>query len=301
MSEENRSAIGLDSIYVAEVLEDSATAYTNDTAEYFAPAMEASSQPAVNRKTQYADDQPYDALVSEGETTIALTITGLAPEMMAKVTGCEFDATTGRVYDNGGTAPYYALGFRSKKTNGSYRYYWFLKGRFDKPAEDYATESDSPDPKPTKLNFTAIKTVYEFDLGSINDGAKRVWGDEDTTDFDGSSWFVQVQTPGVAAPAALALSSSVPVDGTSSINKSADITLTFNNVLKLGSEYNVVLIASVAKTVFATVNSIDTARKVITLNPTGDLAGTTIYIVAIGVADIYGQTLATEVDFTTAA
>ena len=58
-SDEYKSRIGLDSLYIAEVTADSAAAYTADTPEYLAPAAEATQQPATNQSTQYADDQPY--------------------------------------------------------------------------------------------------------------------------------------------------------------------------------------------------------------------------------------------------
>ena len=145
---EYKSKVGLDSLYIAEVLTDDSSTYSADTPEYLAPAAEASQEPTTNSETQYADDQPYEVMTSEGETKISLVITGAPLEMIAKLTGRVFDATTGRMYDNSGaTAPYFALSFRSQKSNGKYRYYQFLRGRFDMPKEAAATKSDSPDPK----------------------------------------------------------------------------------------------------------------------------------------------------------
>ena len=95
--------------------------------------------------------------------------------------------------------PYFALSFRSLKSNGSYRYYQYLKGRFSAPTEETATKGDSPDPKTTQLTYTAIPTVYEFDLGDINAAVKRVFGDEDTDNFSATGWFSQVQTPSAVA------------------------------------------------------------------------------------------------------
>ena len=123
MSDEYLSSIGLDDVYVALILEDSASAYTADTPAYLAPSMELTVTPAVNKKTQYADDQAFDAQVSEGESALSLTFTYIDAETLATVTGIVFDSTTGRVYDNSGTPPYCALGFSSQKSNGEYRYF----------------------------------------------------------------------------------------------------------------------------------------------------------------------------------
>jgi phi13 family phage major tail protein len=300
---EYKSKIGLDSLYIAEVTVDTAATYTADTPEYFAPAAEASQEPSSSFAIQYADDQPYDVMTSEGETKISLKVTGIPIEMLAKITGRVFDAASGRMFDNGGTAPYIALSFRSKKANGSYRYYQFLKGKFDMPKEELATLGDTPEPKTLDLTFTAIRTVYQWDLGDVTDSVKRIVGDTDTTNFSATSWFSQVQTPSVSAPSALALSSSTPTDGATGISVSANQSLTFNNALNSLATSNIILVkASDGVTVAMATGypSIDTARKVVTLDPNANLSAATAYIIFYSLTDIYGQTLSGAINFTTA-
>jgi len=300
-SGEYKSRIGLDSLYVAEVTADSATAYTAGTPESFAPAAEASQEPSTSFAIQFADDQPYDVMTGEGETKISLQVTNLPPEMLALITGKEFDSTTGRVYDNSAEAPYFALGFRSLKSNGSYRYYWFLKGKFDMPKEAMATKGASPEPKTLELTYTAIFTTYAFDVGSFNDTVKRVFGDDDTTNFDETGWFGAVQTPAVGIFSALSLSSSTPTDGLTGVSVSANQTLTFNNALPATAVNNIMLIlASDASQVAGTV-TLDTAKKVATINPTASLTNNLAYIITYAVTDIYGSTLKGAVNFTTVA
>lgn len=297
---EYKSRIGLDSLYIAEVTVDSAAAYTADTPEYLAPAAEASQAPATNSATQYADDQPYDSVVIEGETVINLTVTGIPPEMQAKLLGRQFDAASGRVFDNSGaTPPYFALSFRSLKSNGSYRYFQYLKGRFSAPTEETATRADSPDPKTTQLTYTAIPTVYNFDIGATNEPVKRIYGDEDTDNFVATGWFAQVQTPSVVAPSALALSLSDPTDGATGVAVDKTITLTFNNAL-LAGEINHVVLSKADGTLVACTNSLDTTKKIMTVNPDASMTASTVHILAIGVTDIYGQDLQVVVNFTTA-
>ena len=182
-ADEYKSKIGLDSLYIAEVTADSASAYTSGTPQWLAPAAEASQEPSTSFAIQYADDQPYDVATAEGETKISLKVTGLDLETLALITGKVFDDTTGRMYDNGGVAPFMALGFRSMKSSGTYRYYWFLKGKFDMPKEATATLADKPDPKTLDLTYTAIRTVYQFDRCRYHDSVKRVMGDDDTAAF----------------------------------------------------------------------------------------------------------------------
>lgn len=297
---EYRSTIGLDSLYIAEVTQDDASDYVADTPEYLAPAALASIEPSQNTETQYADDQSYDVMYSEGETKITLTVTGLPPEMIAKLTGRVFDTVSGRVFDNAATPPYHALSFRALKSNGSYRYFQFLKGRFDVPKGEVATKGDAPEPKTTEIVYTAIKTIYEWALdGSTTDGVKRIFGDEDTTNFSATGWFSQVQEPSVVAPSSLALSSSDPTDGATGVVVTKTITLTFNNALPAGEIYHVVM-AKADGTVVACTNSLDATKKIMTVNPDASLDASSVYIVAIGVTDIYGDTLQTAINFTTA-
>jgi len=299
-ADEYKSTIGVDMLYVAPILQDDADGYLADTPVYFAPLAEVGVEPSVNQETQYADDAPYDVFVNEGETTLTLTVTGIPPETLADVLGKVFDSTTGRVYDTDGMPPDYALGFRSKKSNGNYRYYWFVKGKFSPPAEPHQTKTDTPAPQVTEITFTAVRSIYTFDVGSENAKVKRVWGDEDTTNFSSTGWFTQVQTPSVASPSALALSSSTPADGVTGVVVSADITLVFNNTLAAGAENGCVLMKHSDQTVPAVVKTISADRKTVTINPTSSLDAATDYDIVIGVSDIYGDTLDAVVNFTTA-
>lgn len=299
-SGEYKSRIGLDSLYIAEVTVDTAAAYTADTPEWLAPAAEASQEPSSSFEIQYADDQPYDVSTSEADTKIAMKVTGVPLEMLAKLSGKRFDAVTGRMYDYGGTPPYMALSFRSKKSNGSYRYYQFLKGKFDLPKEETTTLGEKPEPKTMDLNYTAIRTVHQFSLGGgITDTVKRVVGDDDTTNFDETGWFTQVQTPTSGSAAALALSSSVPSSGSSGVAVSSNVTMTFNNALIDAAIYAVNLMKNTGVT-HACTNSLDTTRKIMTVNPDTNLDASSTYIMSYGVTDIYGDTLVGSFAFGTA-
>lgn len=301
MSDEYKSAIGLRDVYIAPVTVDDSGSYVAGAPIYFAPIVEASAEAAVNSKTQYADDAAYDAMVAEGETTISLTVTGMKPEVLAAITGNVLDVASGRIFDNGGTPPYYAVGFKSQKSNGKFRFYWFLKGIFDRPQEEFASKTDSPEPKVVKIKFTAIKTTHAFNLGSITDGVKRVFGDEDTTNFSGTGWFTQVQTPVAVAPSAIALSSSSPATNATGVATNATVTLTFNNAMEAEAINAVTLLRMDTGAIVATTNTLDATTKIMSLAHSAFTAATEYKILIVGAQDIYGQVLAASaVKFTTA-
>jgi phi13 family phage major tail protein len=295
-----KSYLGVDNIHYALVTQDDADAYAAGAVASLAPAMLITQAPKTNAKTQYADNQPFDVMTSEGETVLDVEITGLPLSDQAVLLGKVYDAATGRLFDNGGTAPYVALGFRAKKSGGTFKYYWFLKGTFAPPSEEQATETDTPDPKSTKLQFTAIRTTYQFDLGSINDSAKRVIGEDEDTNFDDTNWFSAVQVPVAGSPAAFTCTPS-PADAATGVVVSANITLTFSNALAGNAEDGIIL-TTAAGVVKACARTINAARTVVTLDPTTNMAALTQYLVIVpNVTDVYGQALGDEVyDFTTA-
>lgn len=297
---EQKVRVGIDSVYVATVTADSSSAYTTGTPQALAPVASASLEPSSSLETLYFDDQPADVLAAEGDTKISLELSGVDPATLALILGKVFDSTTGRLYDNGGTPPDCALGFRSLKSNGSYKYYWFLKGKFSPPKEEFSTKGEKAEAKTTTLEFTAVRTTKTFVLsGSVTDSVKRVVGDTDTTNFSATGWFGQVQYPAVASYSALALSSSSPTGGASGVAVTATLTLTFNNALATGEEFDCTLVNSATGAVVAGTNTIDTARKVVTVGHTSNLAAATLHRIVYSVKDIYGQTLTGVVSFTT--
>ena len=300
MTVNNKSFVGVDKIYYALVSQDDASAYAAGTPAVFAPAMNIAQAPKSNSKTQYADNQPFDAMNSEGETEVDVEITGLPLDVHAVITGRVYDIATGRFFDNGGTPPDIALGFRAKKSGGAYRYYWFLKGKFGPPSEEQASESDTPDPKSQKMKFTAVRTVHQFVLsGSVTDSVKRNVGETSDTNFSATTWFDDVQVPVAGSPSALTCTPS-PADAATGVAVSVSPTLTFNNALRTG--VTGISLVEVDGTVIASAITINAAKTVVTINPTSNLDALTQYLIVVsGARDIYGQALAiTAYDFTTA-
>ncbi len=299
---EYKSNVGLRDVYYALVTQDDADAYAAATPAVLAPVMAASVAPASNSKTQYANDQAFDTMSSEGETKIDFELTQIPLEIRAILLGKVYDSATGRLFDNGGTPPDVAISFRSLKSNGSYHYLQYLKGKFQPPSKELATKTDTPDPKGTKITFTAVKTVYQFvQSGSVTDGSKGVEGDEDISNFSGATWFDAVQVPVVGSPAALTCTPS-PVDGATGVAVGGNITLTFSNPLAGNAEKGILLVNQDTQAPVAVARTLNAARTVVTLNPTADLDALTDYLVVVhDVTDIYGQALANAVyNFTTA-
>jgi len=299
---EYKQRVGIDSLFYAQVTQDDANGYLTGAPQYLAPTASLKQTPKTDSQVQYFDDAPFDEVSAEGATDLEIEISSLPAERHAELLGNEFDAVSGRVYDDAdpSLAPYFALGFRSKKSNGSYRYYWFNKVRFSRPGEEFTTQSDKADPKKVMLKASALKTIYKFTYPSSDEkGCKRVFGDDDTSNFDGADWFDAVQTPESASPSALTCSPN-PADAATGVAVSANIILTFSNRIRSGNTG--ILLTSAAGVPVAAAYSWNAAGTILTINPDSNLGAAADYLVTLaGVTDIYGQTLANTVyNFTTA-
>ena len=303
---EKKVVVGVSKAYYALVTQDDENNYVVGSPQLLAPTMELKSTPSSASETLYADDGPNDNVAAEGETDIELTSPNFAESDLALLKGATYDSATGRVFDNAdpSRAPYFALGYRFKKSNGHYRYRWYLKCRVEPPGEEAQSQSNAVNFKPQTLKIKALKTIYQFDLlgdASLMDGVKRVHGDEDADNFSAATWFDAVQVPVAGSPTSFTLSSS-PTDGAIGVSVSANIVLTFSNALAGGAEDSIVLVRSDTQAAIACSRTINSARKVVTLDPNSNLTSAKTYLVIVpGVTDIHGQTLAdTVVDFATA-
>lgn len=281
--------VGVDSLHYA-IVTDTEAAYTATTPQYLAPAAEISAEAETNNTPTYYDNSPGNNYVTEGVTTLTITVSGIPVRKAAELLGKFFDEATGRLLDTGmPNPPDVAVGYRANIGRADHRYTWYAKGTFSGGAEEAATKTADVDIRTYQLTYTAVATTKKFAVGSEQLPIKKISGDTTDDAFDPTGWFSQVQTPDASgAPSAIALSSIVPVDGATAFSRAGVVVLTFNN--KIASES--VLILNAAGDIITVAKSWDTAHKVLTLTPAANLAATTTYLVAIGgVVDVYGQTL----------
>ncbi len=199
---EYKSQIGLDKLYYAPVTKDDATAYTATAPVYLAPVATAKVSTTRNTNTQYADDGVFDSSSAESESSVEVEVTNIPLATAALLTGKTYNTTNGMLIEGSGSvAPEYALLFRSKKSNGKYRYVCYLKGKFTLADEEFATLEASPAPKLAKLTFTGLNTIFAFTTATgKTETVKVVKADEDVAASATliAGWFTAVPVP--AAP-----------------------------------------------------------------------------------------------------
>lgn len=191
---------GVDNFYFAEVLQDDSTAYLC-SAPIHIPVQEVGKSVDASSEAHYYDNKAMIVVNSESADTITLTLAPPALDKLAKLTGKSFDATTGMMVDSPRVNKYFAIMYRTKGTDGGYRYVSRLKGQFNIPEETVTTENDGTDTNNTQIEFTGIYTEYEFTKGIYDgsawqkSGVKGIVVDARYGLANVSNFFAQIQTP----------------------------------------------------------------------------------------------------------
>jgi len=191
--------VGVSELYIAEVTVDTDTAFTTGTPEYLAPVAEVSSEAEVNSTPTYYDNLPFNNYVSEGVTTLGITVSNLPADIIAKLTGKHFEEGNGLVYDTGEPKPQmYAVGFRYDMGPQGYRYYWYMKGTFAGGTEEAATKTADMDVRNYALTYTSLATSHKWEIDGEDKPLKRIYGDTSSENFVPTGWFENVVTPDTA-------------------------------------------------------------------------------------------------------
>lgn len=145
IKEENEMAqIGLRDLYIAILNEDTATKSDYETPERIIGAITANVNPNSSSATLFADDGPMDTASTLGEIELELNTYDLPLPWQAKLLGHSYDEETGLLKKGANdVAPWVACGFRSLKSDGSYRYFWLTKGKFRPTEENIETKGDT--------------------------------------------------------------------------------------------------------------------------------------------------------------
>ena len=216
---------GVDKFHFAEIIKDDSTGYETATPIHI-PVQEIGKSTDSSSEAHYYDNKAMIVVNSESADTITLTIAPPALDILTKLIGKSFDATTGMMVDSPRQNKYYAISYRTKGTDGGYRYVTRLKGQFSIPEETNHTEDDSTDTNNTQITFTGIYTEHEFQKGIYDGtkwepaGAKGIVVDARYGLADVSNFFDAIQTPD-----SVQIASSIPVTGVTVSPTTGSITV----------------------------------------------------------------------------
>ena len=298
MYSEYGELVNLDELHYALVTADTASSYTTGVVNYLAPGGEIQHEAKTDINTRYYDGVPMFTTVTEGATSVKITVSGVSMKLAATLTGKPYDETHGIMIDTGDASatPDCALSGRMELGDGGYRYFQYLKGKFSIGSQTAQTRKDKTTEKTVDLTYTAMTTVHPFTMPDASvKGIKGLFADTTDAAFTlGESWFNQTQTPDtLGSVAALVLSSSNPANNATGVLETVHPVLNFNNTI---ASEDILLVKIDGSSIVTAAKSYDSAGKILTLTPSANLTSGGVYnIVVAGVKDIYGQSLAASV------
>ena len=193
------ATIGLDSLFYAKITEDQNGIETYGTPKVLAKAMTAELSIELIEAILYADDGASEVVKEFKSGALTLGIDDIGSLVAQDLTGCKIDSNNvvvSRSEDGGSPV---AVGFRAKKANGKYRYFWLYRVIFSVPATTLATKGDSI----TFSSPTIEGTVFR--RNKLDGENKHPWKAEVTEGDTGvsastiSSWFTSVYEPDFTA------------------------------------------------------------------------------------------------------
>lgn len=186
--------IGLRDIHIAILKTDDATGAAYDPPIKLERAISAKLSPKSNSDNIYSDDAVEDIITAFEGVDVEIEVNQLSLTSRAKLQGAK--VVKGVLIENkDDMPPTIALGFKSKKNNGKYRYVWLLKGKFELATDEYDTEAEKPKAQSAKLKGKFFSRDF--------DGNYRFICDEDAQGLDTgiiSSWFTTVPSEPVETP-----------------------------------------------------------------------------------------------------
>ena len=137
------ATIGLDRLYYAKITED-----TNGNETYADPiplakAMTAELSVELAEATLYADDGAAEVVKEFQSGTLSLGVDDIGIKAAEDLTGARIDDNKVLISSSEDGGKPVAIGFRAKKANGKYRYFWLYRVKFGIPATNLQTKGES--------------------------------------------------------------------------------------------------------------------------------------------------------------
>ena len=196
------ATIGLDKLFYAKITEDENGNETYATPVQLAKAMNADLSVELAEATLYADDGAAEIVKEFKNGTLSLGVDDVGASVASDLTGATIDANGVVVSTSEDGGDPVAVGFRAKKSNGKYKYYWLYRVKFGIPATNLATKGDSITFSTPTIEGTILRR------NKVDGNGKHPWkaevteGDSAVTADTITNWYKEVYEPSYTTAAA---------------------------------------------------------------------------------------------------
>ena len=196
------ATIGLDKLFYAKITEDDAGDETYGTPVQLAKAMNADLSVELAEATLYADDGTSEIVKEFKNGTLSLGVDDIGASVASDLTGATIDANGVVVSASEDGGEPVAVGFRAKKSNGKYKYYWLYRVKFGIPATNLATKGDSITFSTPTIEGTILRRNKVDGKGKHPWKAEVTEGDAAVTSDIITNWYTEVYEPSYATETA---------------------------------------------------------------------------------------------------
>lgn len=193
------ATIGLDKLYYAKITEAENGEETYEKPVQLAKAISADLSVELAEATLYADDGAAEIVKEFKSGKLTLGVDDIGSTVASDLSGATIDANGVIVSasEDGGTPV--AVGFRAKKSNGKYRYFWLYRVKFGIPAANMATKGDSITFSTPTIEGTILRRNKPDTRGKHPWKAEVTEGDTSVTEETIVNWYNEVYEPAYTA------------------------------------------------------------------------------------------------------
>ena len=182
---------GIRGLVAAELTKDETDEITYGTPFPVCGVAELVRTTETASESHYYDNVPAVVIDSTGSDTVTITGSAIPMDTLAKITGQHYDTSLKMFVEGERESKYFAIGYITKRTDGSEVYVWRLKGKFNVPDSTHTTENNGTDASGQELTFTGINTTHKFTKTTKTAKAINVEGEGRSE----ATFFGTVQTP----------------------------------------------------------------------------------------------------------
>lgn len=188
------ATIGLDRLYYSKITETDGIE-TYEAPKQLAKAIKADLSVELAEAVLYADDGAAEVVKEFKSGKLSLGIDDIGATAAEDLTGAKLDDNKVLISSSEDGGSPVAIGFRAKKANGKYRYFWLYRVKFGIPETNLQTKGDSITFQTPTIEGTVMRR------NKLDGQGNHPWKSEVSEDDTGvlsstiTSWFTEVYEP----------------------------------------------------------------------------------------------------------